>query len=67
MSDISHAGLLYAHARQDLCVLHNLFADVGDNFFSVVQGHSGYNFLRLLCRLDRLVHVSEYAVVSCHI
>ena len=61
MSDISHAGFFYAHTGERFSIFQRLFANVGNDFFSLVHGHSLQNRLRLFCRRDRFVHIREYS------
>ena len=64
MSDITHAGLLNAHAGENFCILLDLFTDVGDYFLSVVQCHPCNDFLGFLRCFNRFVHISEHASVT---
>ena len=67
MSDISHAGLLYSHPREDLRMLFDLSADIGNNLLSLVHGHPGNDLLCFLGCLNGSVHILENTVVAGHV
>lgn len=67
MSDVSHACLLHAHARQDFRIFLRLSSNDRNNLFPLVHGHRLHFFLCLFCRLDRRIHIGEYALASAYV
>ena len=63
VSYITHLSFFYTHTCHNFCIFFNFFADAANNFFSLVHGHFMYDFLRLLCCLNRIVHIFKYAML----
>ena len=59
MSDVAHTCFVNAHPRQRFGIFQRLFANVGNNFFSLIHRNSFQNGLRLFRCLDRVVHIGK--------
>ena len=64
VSHIAHAGLVHAHAGQDLGIFMYFLTKAGDDLFSLVHGHAANNLVSLACSFYGIIHVSEDTVFA---